>query len=110
MFNQNQLAFLKAVAKSVMDWPSVCEESEEMAFWTTLGEGQASVADTFTYEQASAIKFCAKQCEHYNSGAMSVYRMLCVWDKVSQYKNGGAFIPAEILEAFGVFSDCEEDV
>ena len=110
MFNQNQLAFLEAVAKSLISWPSICPESEEMAVWTTLSDGMASMADTLTSEQVSAIKFCALQCEHHGSGAMSVYRMLCVWDKVSQYMNGSGFIAAETLQALGVFSDSEEDV
>ena len=95
MFSTNDLAFIRGIACECHGTGTIAGVSEELSVWTTLGN--YCQADTFTYEQASVIKYCAQECERQNSGAMSVYRMVVAWDKACDYKNQGVGIEDDML-------------
>lgn len=95
MFSKNDLDFIKGVASECANTPSVTGMSCELAVWDSIAK--YCLADTFTYEQASVIKYCAQECERQCSGAMSVYHMLMAWECACAYKNRSVYMEDDML-------------
>lgn len=83
-FNPGQLSLIRSVAL-------VC--ADELSVYDTLAEFTRG----WEPEQLEVIRFCAQECAHQKSGALSVFDMVNAWNYAMDRKHEGADLTDELL-------------